>query len=40
MRALDASEITLLVDTAGSLQEITGREITKVPGLRGKTASR
>jgi len=37
MRALDASEITLLVDTAGSLQEIAGREIKKVPALRGKT---
>src|SRR5919106_3485024 len=37
MRELDASEITLLVDTADSLQEIAGREIKKVPALRGKT---
>ena len=35
--ALDASEIILLVDTAASLQEIAGREIKKVPALRGKT---
>jgi aspartate carbamoyltransferase catalytic subunit len=37
MRDLDASEITLLVDTAASLEEIAGREIKKVPALRGKT---
>ena len=37
MRELDASEITMLVDTADSLQEIAGREIKKVPALRGKT---
>src|ERR671926_739198 len=37
MQALDASEITLLVDTAASLQEIATREIKKVPALRGKT---
>src|SRR4026208_721480 len=37
MRDLDASEILLLVDTAASLQEIAGREIKKVPALRGKT---
>jgi aspartate carbamoyltransferase catalytic subunit len=37
MRDLDASEITLLVDTAGSLEEIATREIKKVPALRGKT---
>ena len=37
MRALDAGEITLLVDTAASLQEIATREIKKVPALRGKT---
>jgi len=37
MRDLDAGEITLLVDTADSLQEIAGREIKKVPALRGKT---
>jgi aspartate carbamoyltransferase catalytic subunit len=37
IRELDASEITLLVDTADSLQEIATREIKKVPALRGKT---
>jgi aspartate carbamoyltransferase catalytic subunit len=37
MRALDAAEITLLIDTAASLQEIATREIKKVPALRGKT---
>ena len=37
MRDLDAAEITLLVDTAASLEEIAGREIKKVPALRGKT---
>jgi aspartate carbamoyltransferase catalytic subunit len=37
MRELDASEITLLVDTAASLEEISSREIKKVPALRGKT---
>jgi aspartate carbamoyltransferase catalytic subunit len=37
MQALDAGEITLLVDTAASLQEIASREIKKVPALRGKT---
>jgi aspartate carbamoyltransferase catalytic subunit len=37
MRDLDAAEITLLVDTAASLEEIASREIKKVPALRGKT---
>jgi len=37
MRELDPSEILLLIDTAASLQEIAGREIKKVPALRGKT---
>src|SRR5512145_3085057 len=37
MRELDPAEITLLVDTAASLEEIAGREIKKVPALRGKT---
>ena len=37
MRELDATEITLLVDTAASLEEISSREIKKVPALRGKT---
>src|SRR5207245_4382589 len=37
MRELDASEITLMVDTAASLQEIASRDTKKVPALRGKT---
>ncbi len=37
MRELDAGEITMLIDTAASLQEIATREIKKVPALRGKT---
>lgn len=37
IRELEASEITLLIDTAASLQEIAHREIKKVPALRGKT---
>jgi aspartate carbamoyltransferase catalytic subunit len=37
MRDLDPAEITLLIDTAASLQEIASREIKKVPALRGKT---
>jgi aspartate carbamoyltransferase catalytic subunit len=34
---LDAAEIVTLLDTAASLQEISSREIKKVPALRGKT---
>jgi len=37
IRELDPAEITLLLDTAASLEEIAGREIKKVPALRGKT---
>ena len=37
MQELEPSEILTLVDTAASLQEIAGREIKKVPALRGKT---
>ena len=37
MRDLEPAEIVLLIDTAASLQEIAGREIKKVPALRGKT---
>jgi aspartate carbamoyltransferase catalytic subunit len=37
IRELEAAEILTLVDTAASLQEIAGREIKKVPALRGKT---
>jgi aspartate carbamoyltransferase catalytic subunit len=37
IRELEAGEILTLIDTAASLQEIAGREIKKVPALRGKT---
>jgi len=37
MRDLEPGEITLLIDTAASLQEIATREIKKVPALRGRT---
>jgi aspartate carbamoyltransferase catalytic subunit len=37
MQALDPAEITTLVDTAASLEEIARRDIKKVPALRGKT---
>src|SRR5438034_8290778 len=37
MRDLDAAEITLLIDTAASLEELATREIKQVPALRGKT---
>src|SRR5262247_1227566 len=37
IRDLEAAEITLLIDTAASLEEIATREIKKVPALRGKT---
>lgn len=34
---LAVDEITLILDTADSFKEVTGREIKKVPALRGKT---
>src|SRR5439155_6289817 len=37
MRDLEPAEITLLIDTAASVQENASREIKKVPALRGKT---
>jgi aspartate carbamoyltransferase catalytic subunit len=37
IQELEAAEILTLIDTAASLQEIAGREIKKVPALRGKT---
>jgi aspartate carbamoyltransferase catalytic subunit len=37
IRDLDAAEIVMILDTAASLQEIAGRDIKKVPALRGKT---
>src|SRR5215470_12533445 len=36
-RDLEASEIAEVLDTAESMKEIAGREIKKVPTLRGKT---
>src|SRR6184192_4841841 len=37
IRELEPAEILTLIDTAASLEEIAGREIKKVPALRGKT---
>jgi aspartate carbamoyltransferase catalytic subunit len=37
MSDLEPPEITTLLDTAASLQEIASRDIKKVPALRGKT---
>src|SRR6185312_622032 len=37
MQDLDAAEIGDLLDTAETMKEIAGREIKKVPTLRGKT---
>ena len=34
---LSAQEITLILDTAVSMKEVSAREIKKVPTLRGKT---
>ena len=34
---LSVDEIKLVLDTADSFKEVTGREIKKVPALRGKT---
>ncbi len=34
---LSTEEITLILDTADSFKEVTGREIKKVPALRGRT---
>jgi aspartate carbamoyltransferase catalytic subunit len=34
---LSADDIRLILDTADSFKEVTGREIKKVPALRGKT---
>jgi aspartate carbamoyltransferase catalytic subunit len=35
--SLSADEIKLILDTADSFKEVSGREIKKVPALRGKT---
>src|SRR3990167_3682279 len=37
IKGLDQEEIRLILDTAESFKEVTGREIKKVPTLRGKT---
>ena len=34
---LSAADIALILDTADSFKEVSGREIKKVPALRGKT---
>src|SRR5437867_9310604 len=36
-RSLTSAEIGTILDTAASMKEIAGREIKKVPALRGKT---
>jgi aspartate carbamoyltransferase catalytic subunit len=37
IRSLEPAEIQTILDTAASMKEIAGREIKKVPALRGKT---
>ncbi len=37
LREMEAEEINLVLDTADSMKEIIGREIKKVPTLRGRT---
>ncbi|MGQ0811755.1 MAG: aspartate carbamoyltransferase catalytic subunit [Nitrospiraceae bacterium] len=37
LASLSVDEITLILETADSFKEVTGREIKKVPALRGKT---
>src|SRR3990172_7524108 len=37
IKGLNREEITLILDTAESFKEVTGRDIKKVPTLRGKT---
>lgn len=37
LATLSVDEIALILDTADSFKEVTGREIKKVPALRGKT---
>jgi aspartate carbamoyltransferase catalytic subunit len=37
LATLSVDEITLILETADSFKEVTGREIKKVPALRGKT---
>ena len=37
LASLSPDEIALILETADSFKEVTGREIKKVPALRGKT---
>lgn len=37
LATLSAEEVTLILETADSFKEVSGREIKKVPALRGKT---
>ncbi|MBF8298727.1 MAG: pyrB, partial [candidate division NC10 bacterium] len=37
MQDLTADEIRLILDTAESMKQVAGRDIKKVPALRGKT---
>ncbi|NJN37313.1 MAG: hypothetical protein HC794_10060 [Nitrospiraceae bacterium] len=37
LASLSVDEIALILETADSFKEVTGREIKKVPALRGKT---
>src|SRR3990167_8848606 len=37
IKGLNREDITLILDTAESFKEVTGRDIKKVPTLRGKT---
>jgi aspartate carbamoyltransferase catalytic subunit len=38
IKELSAEEINLILDTAGGFKDVIGRDIKKVPALRGKTA--
>ncbi len=38
MKELDADDIELILDTAAGFKDVLGRDIKKVPALRGKTA--
>ena len=38
IKELSAEEINLILDTAGGFKDVLGRDIKKVPALRGKTA--
>ena len=38
IKELSAEEINLILDTAAGFKDVIGRDIKKVPALRGKTA--